>query len=135
MTVISRGTGRMHSGLMHRQGHIKIHFTATSTDQPEEGELDNFLRSHTTMALEQNRPTWSLTPLSSPRPTSKFSLPGLTSLLFHTLSALAPQCFEKFPLSGQRKVTSSPTTPLTLLRAASLPPSGLSHPICPMTQS
>lgn len=107
----------------------------TSTDQPEEGELDNFLRSHRTVALEQNHPTWSLTPLSSPQPTSKFSLPGLTSLLSHTLSALAPQCFEKFLLYGQRKFASSPSTPLTWPRAASLLPSGLSHPICPMTQS
>lgn len=124
----------MHSGLMHCQGHIKICSTATSTDQPEEGELDHFLRSHKTVALEQNRPTWSLTPLSSPRPTSKFSLPGLTSLLSHTLSALSPQCSEKFPLYGQHKFTFSASTPLPWPRAASLLPSGLSHPIYPLTQ-
>lgn len=123
----------MHSGLMHCQGHIKVCSTATSTDQPEEGELDNFPRSHRTVALEQIAlPGPSLL---CPQFSSKFSLPGLASLLSHTLSALAPQCFEKFLLYGQPKFTLSPSTPLTWPRAASLLPSGLSHLICPMTQS
>lgn len=119
-----RGTGsqdRMHSeGLMHCQG---ICAPATSTEPTWGRELDDFLMSCMTVALEQNHPTWPLPPhIFIP---THFQALFLGSLHF-CLTLCQPLLLwsYKFLFYGQQTFTFSSSTRLIWPTAASLFPSG-----------
>lgn len=111
----------MHSeGLMHCQG---ICATATSTEPTWGRELDNFLMSCMTVALEQNHPTWPLPPhIFIP---THFQALFLGSLHF-CLTLCQPLLLwsYEFLFYGQQTFTFSSSTCLIWPTAASLFPSG-----------